>query len=193
MDDFIFEGINFRLIPGYERYACSRCGVVIARRGRCEVHKRRGRHNPLWDLWHALKQADDGKGYRVVSLGYGNRRSVHELMLATFVRAREPGEKCRHLNDIRTDNRLENLCYGSGLENAADALRNGLYHRGEKHYYSRLTENEVLAARELLRRHGTRSGLLPFLCRWFSVSTSCMHQAMIGKTWSHLPGVIDES
>lgn len=35
------------------------------------------------------------------------------------------GEKCRHLNDIRTDDKLSNLCWGTHGENIRDAVKNG--------------------------------------------------------------------
>ena len=50
-------------------------------------------------------------GYPTVALNDGKTRLryIHDLMLTAFVGARPDGMECRHLNDIPTDNRLENL------------------------------------------------------------------------------------
>ncbi len=51
-------------------------------------------------------------------------RYIHDLMLTAFVGACPDGMECRHLNDISTDNRRENLCWGTRKENAQDMVRN---------------------------------------------------------------------
>lgn len=80
-------------------------------------------------------------GYRVVDLikdGHASRRLVHQLVLEAFVGPREPGQITRHLNDVKTDNRLENLVWGTHLENAADAQENGgLKYRQRAHMWNR--------------------------------------------------------
>ena len=53
------------------------------------------------------------------------RRYLHDLILTTFVGPRPEGAVARHLNDIRTDNRVVNLAWGSWSENQMDAFRNG--------------------------------------------------------------------
>jgi hypothetical protein len=66
-------------------------------------------------------------GYRAVYLRQDGQRKrtkrlVHRLVLEAF-RGPEPeeGMVCRHLNGIRTDNRLVNLRWGSQRENVEDA------------------------------------------------------------------------
>ncbi len=64
--------------------------------------------------------------YPQVSFGKGgtrDRRYVHELVLTTFVGPRPDGMLVRHLNDIPTDNRLENLAWGTKSENQQDWRR----------------------------------------------------------------------
>ena len=53
------------------------------------------------------------------------RRYLHDLILTTFVGPRPKGAVARHLNDIRTDNSVDNLAWGSRSENQFDAFRNG--------------------------------------------------------------------
>lgn len=67
-------------------------------------------------------------GYKSVSLykdGESQWFSIHHLVLETFVGPRPTGHLCRHLNDVKHDNRLENLAYGTPAENQRDSLRNG--------------------------------------------------------------------
>jgi hypothetical protein len=58
----------------------------------------------------------------------GQRRTIfaHQQVAAAFLGPRPPGQLVLHGNDIRTDNRLENLRYGTRADNAADAKRNGV-------------------------------------------------------------------
>ena len=53
------------------------------------------------------------------------KRYLHDLVLTAFVGPRPPGAITRHLNDVRTDNRVENLRWGTASENQQDIIRNG--------------------------------------------------------------------
>lgn len=58
---------------------------------------------------------------------------IFREVLKAFVGPPAPGEVCRHLNDIPTDNRLVNLAWGTPSENYADSVRNGIRpERGSK-------------------------------------------------------------
>jgi hypothetical protein len=50
---------------------------------------------------------------------------AHVWVLEAFVGPRPPGAVARHLNDVKTDNRLENLQWGTRTENTEDAFVNG--------------------------------------------------------------------
>lgn len=52
---------------------------------------------------------------------------VHHLVLEAFVGPKPEGLQARHLNDVKTDNRLENLVWGTVKENSQDAVRNGVH------------------------------------------------------------------
>ncbi len=66
--------------------------------------------------------------YKAVPID-GKMYAVHRLVLHTFVRPPREGEVARHLNDLATDNRLENLAWGTYRDNAADRKRNGSYRK----------------------------------------------------------------
>jgi hypothetical protein len=82
-----------------------------------------------------LKQTSTRKGYKTVSLSrhpeVGFYR-IHRLVLDSFVRPRREKEECRHLNGDPADNRLENICWGTAIENAQDKVRHGGHYNARK-------------------------------------------------------------
>jgi hypothetical protein len=73
-----------------------------------EVRNSRG-----WILKPGIKH----RGYHEISLA-GKQVSVHRLVAAAFIGPCPEGKEVDHKNNIRTDNRLENLQYLTGSENA---------------------------------------------------------------------------
>lgn len=66
-------------------------------------------------------------GYPMVTLwldGGRRQRTVHSLIAEAFIGPRPEGQVVRHLNDVPTDNRPENLAYGTYQENEMDKYRN---------------------------------------------------------------------
>lgn len=53
---------------------------------------------------------------------------VHRLVLSSFRGECPEGLEARHLNGDSTDNRLENLCWGTKAENNADKAKHGAFH-----------------------------------------------------------------
>ncbi len=75
-----------------------------------------------------LKARPGNRGYPVVNLYNGRKYqmfTVHRLVLLAFVGTRPNGMAVRHLNGIKTDNRLSNLVYGTYSENNHDIVRHG--------------------------------------------------------------------
>ena len=75
------------------------------------------------------------QGYLRVGLcidGKVEIKTVHQLVLLAFVGPRSSGMEVRHLNGIRSDNRLENLKYGTKKENNADTLLHGHHHMANR-------------------------------------------------------------
>jgi hypothetical protein len=76
----------------------------------------------------------DPKGYIGIKLGAGNDRfrRVNRLVLEAFVGTPLPGQVCRHLDGDKTNNRVENLCWGSTRENNLDIVRHGRHRNATK-------------------------------------------------------------
>lgn len=70
--------------------------------------------------------------YRQADLCLGKEKAtvlVHQVVLAAFAGAPEPGQESRHLNDIPVHNWWpENLAWGTPDQNAADKARQARYH-----------------------------------------------------------------
>ena len=61
-----------------------------------------------------------------VVLGHGTvGKPVHQLIMLTFVGEKPEGREVLHKNGDPTDNRLENLRYGTRTENILDVYRQG--------------------------------------------------------------------
>lgn len=129
--------ILWKDIPGYEGlYRASSEGDIFGvRRGKI------------------LASSPDHKGYLVVCLskeGKARPRRVHSLVALAFYGKRPEGMHTRHLNCIKTDNRKENLKYGTVEENAMDSYLHGKYQNKP------ITSREKLTARRLLRQGKTQ-------------------------------------
>ena len=71
-------------------------------------------------------------GYERVRVKVGSKEvnlSVHKLVLETFIGPAPDGCEVDHINEVKNDNRLENLRYISKLENT----RRSLYKRQNKY------------------------------------------------------------
>lgn len=81
---------------------------------------------------NVILKGDWSDGYHRVLLQGGGRkirRRVHHLVLEAFVGPRPKNAETRHLNGNSSDNRAENLRWGTGSENRQDTLRHGTHHQ----------------------------------------------------------------
>lgn len=107
----------WKSIPGYEGlYNVSNMGRVqkLFNKGRCKKG--------------ILQPHKSFKGYLRIHLQKnkkGNTGTIHQLVLFAFRGPRPKGLLVTHLNDIKTDNRLENLQWMSNSENIKLAYKHG--------------------------------------------------------------------
>lgn len=114
--------------------------------------------------------------------GKGRTKDVHDLVLTAFVGPRPAGSLGLHWNDIPTDNRLENLRWGTKRDNSLDALRNGknrppISRRGIEHYEARLSFEQVTLISELVAAGKAKKAL----ARQFGVTDKTIANYARGK------------
>ena len=129
---FLMEVISLETwkdIPGYEgKYQASDMGRIRSLdqkvRGVCHFTGKEFYRNVKGRV---LRPGQFCKsGHVSVILGRGTPgRPVHQLVMLTFVGAPPDGMEVLHNNGDPTDNRLENLRYGTRTENILDVYRQG--------------------------------------------------------------------
>lgn len=125
-----------------------------------------------------------GKNKRLYVTLKGNvKRYVHHLVLETFNRFAEPGEQCRHLNGVSTDNRLGNLCWGTQVENEADKRKHGTLICGEKHYKHKLKSTDIIEIKRLYNEIGLSQKTISEI---YNVSDGHISCIINNKKWRHI-------
>lgn len=175
-------------IESASAYVVTRDGRVLSYR---KPDRRNGGTTVRLDLApKALKPKDNGHGYLSVCLvtdaGARSYRYIHRLVAEAFIGPIPRGMEVRHINGTRSDNRLENLEIGTSSENEMDKWRHGTMMHGDDHANAKLTVAAVREAREMWATE-TKSLTEIKTILGLSISRSGLHNALVGKTWRHVP------
>ena len=98
-----------KLIKGYENYSVSTEGVVVNEKS-----------NKILGLYIS------NTGYERVTLSKNNKTkkfSIHRLIADAFIPNTENKPQVNHINEIKTDNRVENLEWVTQSENALHSIK----------------------------------------------------------------------
>lgn len=119
-------------------------------------------------------------GYKAVSLGKNNSKTIHRLVAAAFI---GPPPTSRslvlHGDGNRTNNAVENLRYGSHHDNASDAISHGTQVNGERQHAAKLTVDAVYDIRNSQQRTCD-------LALKYGVTPSCVSAIKTRKSWRHV-------
>lgn len=143
---------TWRTVPGIDDHI-----VIVSDKGYVRTRNTAGT-----DLVPAYQPRPDQKGYSFIYLKLGEfetrgrGRSVHQLVARAFLGPCPEGESVDHINQSRSDNRLENLHYATPSKQAL----NRKPHAANRH------------ARPVLVRHETWTETTPW--RWFPSNTTAM-------------------
>jgi hypothetical protein len=169
---------EFRPVEGYPGYRVSRTGEVQsfwARKRRAVVPT---------ESWHPLKPILRN-GYLTVNLARGGKKSarrIHRLVLEAFVGPCPEGHVACHGDGDPTNNRLENLRWGTHQSNADDTLRHGRRKMGSQ-INAKLVEAEVIEIRRLRAEDVTSREL----ASRFGVTKENILAIVNRRSWRHLP------
>ncbi len=167
-------------IPGHEgRYEASSLGRVRS------LDRQSGKRSVRGKI---LVSSFRGK-YAFVSLMNNyqkSTRTVHSLILETFVGPRPHGFDGCHNNGIPSDNRLENLRWASRSDNVKDSIAHGTFSRnapcGERSNLSKLVAEDVLRIREATL-FGARQKDLASI---YGLERTAVQDIVHRNTWVHL-------
>jgi hypothetical protein len=116
---------------------------------------------------------------RVLLRNPDKNRPVHQLVLEAFVGPRPKDCEVRHLDGNPSNNRLDNLDWGTKAENEADKIKHGTLLRGTANPASKLTEADVLVIRASSKRQVD-------LAQIYGVSQPIISAVRLRKIWKHV-------
>lgn len=134
-----------------------------------------------------LKPSASKNGYLMVSLtrpgGCRAYAYVHRLVAEAFIGPCPEGFEVCHNNGARDDNRADNLRYDTRSKNALDRHKHGTMNqaRGERHFFHKLTEDDVRWIRANEMNMSRRS-----MARALGVCHGTVNSVANGKHWRHV-------
>lgn len=191
--------IKYRVLDflGHPGYRIGSDGKVWSRMGHSGRGTGLGSKSHMNAPWKVISPQTTGKyGHVSVHLhknGKVKAFAVHRLVLEAFVGPRPEGMECRHLDGDPTNNRLENLRWGTHKENERDKIRHGTNVgnrgnvRGEVNGNARLVADDVIKIREM---YATGNYTQSNLSSLFGVQQGSVSSIIRGKTWGHVGGPV---
>lgn len=134
-----------------------------------------------------LKQHKSSKGYLQVSLSLNKVKfhtGAHRLVALSFIPNPLNLPQVNHIDGIKTNNFVDNLEWVTNKENQIHAVKNGLINPNycDKHHMSKLSNNDVIKAREL-----HKSGITNIeLSKIYKVSATAMSNILRNKTYINI-------
>lgn len=158
-------------IPGFPNYAVTRDGKVFVKRRIDSRGRKAGRR-----FLSPVRQINGRFLVCLYSEGKSYQKQVHRLVLENFVGPCPEGMECRHLDGNPANNHLNNLKWGTKVENAKDRELHGRTAKGLTNGMSILSEDQVriifdayndgvATQRELAKCFGTCQRTINLICR----------------------------
>lgn len=169
--------VQYQPIPKHPGYRAGDDGTIWS----CWTAGGRHKQSVMSDTWKQMKPSQKPCGHLHANLK-GKLRLVHALVLEAFVGPAPDGMECRHFPDRDpTNNRLENLSWGTRLENVHDKVSQGTQPRGSKVYNAKLDADAVrrirINAEKLLQREWGKI---------YGVDQSIISEIISRKRWAHV-------
>jgi len=141
-------------VPGFEKFLeASSLGNVRAIERQSFVRRAKRSYTATYKR-RQYRPYVERNGYLVVSPVMNKKRKkllVHRLIAFTFVEGHQEGYSVNHINNIKTDNRPENLEWITLAENTSKQWRDGLVNlKGENQPGHKLSAKQVIYIRRVL-------------------------------------------
>lgn len=166
----------WRPIPLFSDYEVSNHGNVRSR-------KPLRNFAPIPTEPRKIRPGTDKDGYkRIVCYGNGLRKEWRVHVLVCLVWKGQPPEGkplALHRDGNNTNNRSDNLYWGSAAENSADSKRHGVWVHGSRVNTSRLSEEQVV---EIIKSRESATSL----AERFHVTIGTIYHIKRGVTWRHV-------
>lgn len=163
--------IEYRIVADWPAYRVGNDGSIWTR-------WRKGPGADLSGEWREMNPRCDDDGYRRVDLNAGGgktrTRKVSVLVCEAFHGAAPAGLVCRHRNGKNTDDRADNLIWGTTQENTDDRKEHGTIAAGEGHGMAKLTDSQIAEIRSLKGTMLQREAAAKF----------GVNRSYIGRLWS---------
>jgi predicted XRE-type DNA-binding protein len=177
--EILINGIRHRQVIDFPDYFVNELGEVFSTK-----RKRRKRKNCFWVKMGLGRK----RKYRYPRFTLTNSEGsklfhLHTLVLETFIGPCPLGLCGLHADDVPSNNRLDNLYYGTMTENMKDRERNGKTSKGEHRPASKLTQEDIIKIRRLheLGMYSQRE-----IADMFNVHQTKISQIVLGKSWNHV-------
>jgi DNA-binding transcriptional regulator YiaG len=122
------------------------------------------------------------RGYKTVRAKTGGKsmpQPIHRLVAMAWHADRSAGNVVRHLNHDKTDNRPENLAWGTAADNSNDQVLAGRVLKGESHPNAILTLSQVETIRDAVKMGVTQRQL----AEYFGVDFRTVSNVVTNRRW----------
>lgn len=170
--------------PVYSKYLIGDDGSVWSTRTGCRWGHANLRKEPM-RMKSSLRE-----GYPSVNLlddnGKKHWKTIHLLVLETFVGPRPPCMEGAHNDGIPINCNITNLRWDTAINNNHDKYKHGTMSIGTKNGCARLTEANVMEIRALALK-----GFTPKMLKdRYPVDVVNIRRSMRGESWQHLPNAV---
>lgn len=173
-------GGPWKFVPGL-------AGIEVNASGKIRNWVDRRRNNPLLTTPRYLTASFDQAGYRIICLrderGNKTTHRVCRMVLLAFNGVPEKGMQACHGNNIKDDDRLENLRWGTISENTIDQVKHGVHRglnsQGENHPMHKLSLDQVIVIKKMISEG--KSTLV--IANEFNVPRTTINSIKIGVSW----------
>lgn len=133
-----------------------------------------------------VKLHNDKDGYMLANLWFQRKHhtvKVHRLVAEAFIGKPKPGEVVCHKNNIRNDNRVENLEWGTMYHNQVEGKCPSLFKHGEKNPAAKISSDMVIKIRDMAK---TGKYIHQEIANMFNLSRRNVGKIIQRTRWAHI-------